>query len=307
MSYYKLLQVDIIQTSQLYLGGGVNSALPSSANILYSDGLGGTYWSTPNFQYLSTSQLTSTVDGLGNTGYVSTSYLNNVINALGQTYISTNAPGYGDVRFFQLISTTAGLGQTYLSSAAFPLVVSTPQLTSTTDGLGQLYLSSPSLISSINNLGLLGYLSSSSLFSTVTGLGQIFTSSKNLVYTNNLSTGISTNYLLTNNLAASNITTNSIYTGTLYASTSATLQNAGLAINYTTTPGANPISITSPAATPVAISMQSGSANALTMSIDGGQTATITSQNPGVGYNPILMNASYILNNAPDNHWHDSF
>lgn len=301
MSYYKLLQVDIIQTSQLYLGGGVNASLPSAANVLYSDGLGGTYWSTPSFQYLSTSELVSTVDGLGTAGYVSTSYFNDIINALGQTYISTSAPGYGDVRYFQLISTTEGLGQIYISSAIFPFIVSTPNLTSTTDGLGKLYISTLSLVSTVNNLGNIGYVSSASLQSTITGLGQIYQSAPNVVFATDLSTGISTNFLQATTVASSNLTANSMYTGTLFASTSITTQDAPVNVNYTGSAPANPIAIAVPAANAVAFSITAGSENNLTLGIDGTQTAILTSQNPGVGYNPLLVNASYIKTLATSN------
>ena len=194
MSYYKLLQVDIIQTSQLYLGGGVNAPLPSSGNVLYADGSGATFWSTSSggtvsdASLLSTvaSTVTSTIDGLGTLGYISTQQLLSTVLGLGNVFISTGTPGYGDVTSAELISTTIGLGNIYLSTTELGQVLST-QLLSTTSGLGQLYLSSPSLISSVDGLGRIGYISTSALTSTFQGLGQIYQSSPDVVLARHIS------------------------------------------------------------------------------------------------------------------------
>ena len=88
MSYYRLLQVDLIQTSQLYLGGGINMPLPSSGNVLYSDGSGGTFWSTSSGGTVSNATLISTIDGLGTAGYISTQQLFSTVLGLGNIFIS---------------------------------------------------------------------------------------------------------------------------------------------------------------------------------------------------------------------------
>jgi hypothetical protein len=83
MSYYRLFQVDIVQTSQLYLGGGVNQPLPSSGLVLYSDGSGGTFWSTSSGGTVSNATLISTIDGLGAAGYISSLQLFSTVQGLG--------------------------------------------------------------------------------------------------------------------------------------------------------------------------------------------------------------------------------
>jgi hypothetical protein len=129
MSYYKLLQTDIIQASQLYLGNGVNAGLPVAGLNLYSDGAGGTFWSsvsgsvgnvggiTSSFVI---SSLTSTIDGLGSAGYTSTSYVANYIDTTISSFstllgpaiaigIAGSGPG-GTLTNSNLQSTVLGLG-----------------------------------------------------------------------------------------------------------------------------------------------------------------------------------------------------
>jgi len=153
---------------QAYISSGVyTSQLVSTV-----EGLG-------TSQYLSTSQLTSTVQGLGSATYVSTQSLVSTTDWFidPSRYVSTGA----------LVSTTAGL---------FAL----PQLTSTVKGLGSIgYISSATLLSTVNaastllfstfysslvpqfitplqltstvsSLGTLGYISTAQLTSTVAGL-----------------------------------------------------------------------------------------------------------------------------------------
>lgn len=103
---------------------------------------------------ISTINLVSTVEGLGNIGYISSLTFNSTINGLGTLgYISS----------LYMASTIDGLGTYgYLSSS---------RLTSTVDGLGSLgYVSTSRLNSTINSLGSQGYISSLSLTSTIEGL-----------------------------------------------------------------------------------------------------------------------------------------
>ena len=253
MSYYKLLQVDIIQTSQLYLGGGVNAPLPSSGNVLYADGSGATFWSTSSGGTVSDASLlstvastgTSTIDGLGTLGYISTQQLLSTVVGMGNIFISTGTPGYGDVTSAELISTTIGLGNIYLSTADAGQVFST-QLISTTEGLGELYLSTPALVSTVMGLGNLNYISTPALTSTFQGLGQIYQSSPDVVLARHISTAVSTNFLEAKTIFAETETLNQLNVASILASTSVTLQNAPLSLNYTATVPAFPLSITGP-------------------------------------------------------------
>jgi hypothetical protein len=129
MSYYKLLQTDIIQASQLYLGNGVNAGLPVAGLNLYSDGTGGTFWSSVSGSVSNVggitssfviSSLTSTIDGLGSAGYTSTSYVTNYIGSTLSTFstllgpaiaigVAGSGPG-GTLTNSNLQSTVLGLG-----------------------------------------------------------------------------------------------------------------------------------------------------------------------------------------------------
>ena len=300
MSYYRLLQVDIIQTSQLYLGGGVNTPLPSSGNVLYSDGNGGTFWSTSSGGTVSNATLTSTVNGLGTLGYISTQQLLSTVQGMGNIFISTGTPGYGDVTNAQLISTTIGLGNIYLSTTNVGQVLST-QLLSTTSGLGQLYLSTPSLASTVIGLGNIGYISGPALISTVQGLGQIYQSSPDVVLARHISTGVSTNLLQVGSIFAVTETVNAMYTGTILASTSLAVTNGPLTLNYTGTVPAFPLSITGPTTSAVNFRMSAGGNNSLTLTVDGAQNAILTSEVPNVSRNPLLFNASYAQTTALSN------
>jgi hypothetical protein len=144
--------------------------------------------------YISTAQVTSTIQRLGSLGYISTSWLVSTVAAL-------SGLAQGDATAVYT-STTAGLGQTYLSTAGLVSSVtgvsnantaildstikglgtagyiSTSQLVSTVNGLGQVYISSPSLVSTVG-----GFFTSTytpSFISTVNGLGQIYISSAGL-------------------------------------------------------------------------------------------------------------------------------
>ena len=130
--------------------------------------------------FVSTSQLTSTIDGLGILGYISTSQLISTVTGLGTLYVSSS----------QLLSTTISLENMFISALNFTFP-------STINGLANVsYISTQSLISTttalqnftqsnINSttLGLaaLGYISTQSLVSTTTGLQNIINSTINNV------------------------------------------------------------------------------------------------------------------------------
>jgi len=248
---------------------------------------------------VSTSQLTSTVGGLGNANYVCTSQLASTVFGLGNFYISTNSYGTGDVTTAQLISTSRGLGNIYLSSYTYPFALST-QLISTADGLGNFYISTPMIVSTLAGLGNLGYMSSQNITSTVAGLGKTYISATDVVLSRYISTGLSTPQLTTSNIYTSNIYTNNFYTGTAYVSTTFTTQNAPVSITFTSNTPALPVSMTGPTGQPFNMRLAAG-VGALTLSVDGTSNATIRSEQPGTGANPLNIQGSVIYENANSN------
>lgn len=299
MSFFKLFQVDIVQTSQLYLGGGVNQPLPSSGLVLYSDGQGGTYWSTTSGGAFLSQSFTSTVDGLGTASYISSSQFLSTIEGLGNVFISTGTPGYGDVTFSQLISTTIGLGNIYVSTGGNIGQVLSTNLFSTVDGLGNFYISSGGLASTVDGLSQAGYISTLSLQSTIDGLGLIYPSSPDIIVSRQIAVGLSTAFVSTTTFYAqnsfqSNIVANDIYTAQITASTSVNILDAPIVMTYSTTPPVYPLRMTAQATNPLQIRMESGGSNVLWMGVDGGGNATITSENPAVQTNPLLITASEI-------------
>ena len=145
-----------------------------SSNLQWTNIYAINYNGIENYNYISTSGLTSTVVGLGTTGYISTSQFTSTVAGLGNIYISS---------FDSVVpSTVVGLGTTGY--------ISTSQFTSTVAGLGNIYISSFDSVvpSTVVGLGNLGYISSSQLLSTVAsgsfalqsttrGLGNIYISS----------------------------------------------------------------------------------------------------------------------------------
>ena len=143
------------------------------------------YSGIENYNYISTSGLTSTIVGLGTFGYISSSQLLSTV-ASGSLALQSTTRGLGNIyisSFDSLVpSTVIGLGSVgYISSQ---------QLTSTVVGLGNIYISSfDSVIpSTVVGLGTVGYISSTQLLSTVAsgsralqstvvGLGNIYLSS----------------------------------------------------------------------------------------------------------------------------------
>jgi hypothetical protein len=106
-----------------------------------------------------TTDLASTVIGLGTAGYISSATLiSSVQRGLVSTVVGLGTAGY--ISSGQLGSTVAGLG-----AAGF---VSTGQLVSSLVGLGTLgYLSSSQLLSTVEGLGSAGYISSQTLISSI--------------------------------------------------------------------------------------------------------------------------------------------
>jgi len=124
---------------------------------------------------LNTSNLVSTVNGLGSAGYISSFAFTSTITNLGS---------YGYVSSSTLTSSLIGLGSLgYVSSLSLTSsliglgtfnYLSTLSLRSSLIGLGTFgYVSTSYLSNTINNLGTTGYISSTVLQSTVYGLGTL--------------------------------------------------------------------------------------------------------------------------------------
>lgn len=111
--------------------------------------------------YVSSTQLISTVGGLGNSGYVSSTQLTSSLVGLGTLgYLSSG------VILGPIVSTVTGLG-----SAGY---ISSTQLASTLEGLGSFgYISTVNTQSTITGLGTIGYVSSTQLTSSLEGLGTL--------------------------------------------------------------------------------------------------------------------------------------
>lgn len=119
---------------QLYLQQGITSIYPSSGTVLYTDGLGGTFWSTAGgggggggSGDVTSLQLVSTVVGLGTARYASTTF---VTAQLSSFSTSLGSVGAGNLTTSNLASTVVGLGTAgYISSLTN--LVSTPFLNTT--------------------------------------------------------------------------------------------------------------------------------------------------------------------------------
>jgi len=137
---------------------------------------------------LSTPNLTSTVNGLGTAGYISSQTFYSTINGLGtlgylsSAFLGSTVTGLGTTGYVSsltLYSTIQGLGNLgYLSTvknlgSLGYVSSSTLQLSlqSSLVGLGNLgYVSTDSILYVIRNLGTFGYVSTASLVSTTTAL-----------------------------------------------------------------------------------------------------------------------------------------
>ena len=163
---------DTLYFSNAPIGGGGTSGIVAADLYSTTRGLG-----TAN--YISSSQLTSTVAGigvdptvfnstvagLGSANYISSTQLTSTVAGIGvdPTVFNSTVAGLGSANYIsstQLMSTVAGIG------------VDPTFFTSTTRGLGSAgYISSTQLTSSMSGLGSAGYISSSQLTSTVAGIG----------------------------------------------------------------------------------------------------------------------------------------
>ncbi len=166
------------------------------AQVLTTDGNGGTYWGTvgqPNIistvgglgtsGYISTFSLISTVQQLGSVGYVSTASITSTLQGMGTAgYISTGGlvssiQGLGTSRYVStsgLVSSIIGLGTAEYISTASLISTSFGVLKESAQSLGTAgYISSASLNSTTAALGTLGYISSASLNSTIAALGTL--------------------------------------------------------------------------------------------------------------------------------------
>jgi len=306
MSYYKLFQVDIIQASQLYLGGGVNAGLPAPGLTLLSDGAGGTFWSSVSgggtTNAITSTLLASTVDGLGSAGYASTTYVTQTISSLSTLLgpaiaigVAGSGPG-GALTNSNLQSTVIGLGNFYISTNQVGLgnIVSFAQLYSTVAGItsntnalssqtGLLtssgFVSTYSLASTVVGLATSGYISTSQLTSTIVGLGNLYVSVNNVMFSPNVAVGLSTNYISSGLSYLGGVTINS---NTLNA------LNTPFTMGFTSNPGQNPITINAPVNSLVNMVMNSGTSNSLLLGVN--QTsANITSSN-----NPLILTGSLL-------------
>ena len=152
------------------------SSIQTNTALLYASSLTGDGSQIFNLNAVSSTQLQSTIIGLGTLGYISSAvasvnYLS-TISTVNST-ITSSLVGLGNLGYIsssQLISTVTGLGNIYISSAgAFQT-----GLTSSIIGLGTVgYVSTQSLYSSIQSYN---FVSTASLQSTVIGLGNIYTS-----------------------------------------------------------------------------------------------------------------------------------
>jgi len=179
----------------------------TTAGLLYSYQTAG-FISTPTIQsttaglynYISTfidpGELTSTVIGLGTTGYVSTMGLLSTASGLA-SYITTF------IDPVELASTVTGLGSaTFISALQLTL-----NITSTTAGLGQIYISTQSLTSTVQGLGSANYISTGHIISTTAGLGQNYLSTLALTSTVQglgSATYISTGHIISTGVSYSN-------------------------------------------------------------------------------------------------------
>jgi hypothetical protein len=121
--------------------------------------------------YISSTQLTSTVTGLGSAGYISSATLVSTISSLGaigyvsSTQLTSSITGLATAGYVSSTQLTSSI--TGLATAGY---VSSTQLTSSITGLATSgYVSSTQLTSSITGLGTAGYVSTFTLTSSLNG------------------------------------------------------------------------------------------------------------------------------------------
>jgi hypothetical protein len=159
--------------------------------------------------YISTQQLTSTVNGLGQYYISSPSLFSTVSNlqVMTDTYLLSTAQGLGSIGYISqpnVISTTTSIANAYTSNLVSfytnlgSVYLSTPGLVSTNNGLGMIYVSTNAMTSTLDKIyalkgeNLQAYINnvarfylSTGLPSTVNGLGRIYLSSGGLQSTIN--------------------------------------------------------------------------------------------------------------------------
>jgi hypothetical protein len=190
---------DLVPTSvsTLAVYTGINYANYTTASSIATGTLftssivlttGSTLVTTLNIQnFVSTLSLQSTVQGLGSFGYISSSQLFSTVTGLGGTPIVLS----NLVSTSLLASTVASLGTLgYISTLSLQSTVQ--GLTAKLGSAG--YISSLSLQSTVNALGSLGYISSSQLLSTAGGLQNYISSMLVLPVANTTGTVLYLNY-----------------------------------------------------------------------------------------------------------------
>jgi hypothetical protein len=194
------IQLLAVKDGQLQLNGAAIAGDVTSSNLVSTvQGLG-------TSQYISTSALVSTVVNLGSLGYISTPSLVSTINGSLSTFSTALGPltggGGGGITTANLISTVQGLATYgYISSLS---------LNSTIVGLGtSRYVSTLSLNSTVLGLGTYGYISTQSLQSTVRGLGQTYVSTLS-TFSTLLGANFNTNTLFASNATMSNLTVSTL-------------------------------------------------------------------------------------------------
>jgi hypothetical protein len=167
--------------------GSIYASLLSSQQITVSSirankfvGDGSLLVNVPGTGGLATTDLTSTVTGLGTSGYLSSLTLLSTIENLGQIYNSTILVAGTNITF------SSNMNQITINGDSGGIAL--PALVSSIEGLGTLqYVSSTQLISSIEGLGFMGNLQ---LTSSIEGLGSmLYLSSFNVLSTLNMSSG----------------------------------------------------------------------------------------------------------------------
>ena len=186
-----------LSTDRLFMSSGSLSL--NGSTILYQTSLQSTVLGLGTLGYISSSQLqstvsgvgsitqsylTSTTTGLGTIGYISSSQLtstvagltSNISSMIDTTELTSTIVGLGTFGFISTFGLTYAIASTAQGLGTFGYT-STSQLLSTTVGVYAAITTSintavePGFISTVAGLGTAGYISSSQLTSTVQGLG----------------------------------------------------------------------------------------------------------------------------------------
>jgi hypothetical protein len=238
--------------------------------------------------YISSSQLISTVDGLGLL-YPSTLSMNSSITAYISSFStslgSVGGGGGGGITTDNLTSTVGGLGQIYLSTGGGGGGgITTGNLTSTVAGLGLTYLSTPPLNLSTSAFFTSSLNASTGIIFTVSSL-QTFTSSAT---TNTITIGSGAGWILTSPIQTIALSTNTLWADTTYVTTeNVTTGNISTVVtnNLTFGSGGGWI-LTSPIQTTVLSSIYMFASQPYFNTVNVGITSTVNS----VQYNGLFSN-----------------